>query len=169
MSDVDNVIAKLATMEKADLIKVRAMADFLLDNEPSPEGPSATPADPFEQLLYESLSAEMANFGFKAVPYSQFKTGGAYKEWKENWPMAKEFITESFGPKADQKRVQIALCRVAFKQSIMWIRERGVPVSTRTASRAVNKFPQLFDLAFPGYVANGLGYLIPEALLKSKK
>lgn len=166
MSNVESIVSQLAMLSKDDLKKVKSMSDFLLGGDEA--GTPSNPEDPFEEVLFQSINAEMQNLGFRPVSYSAFKEMNAYKAWKRDWPSAKEFLQTSFGKEGEKKSVQIAICRIIIKESVTWMRKVGIPVTTANACKAVGKFPQLFDRAFPGYLASGIAYLVPAALLKAK-
>jgi hypothetical protein len=154
--NVASIIATLPTLTKADLAAVRGAADALL-------GPQAAPIDTPATPLFEAVTRALGlRLGFAA--FSQTAT---YKPYKRGANAIAGFLGTAF-PDAENKVTRNALHGLMLECLIDDLKARRVPISLGTLCNNLERCPQVFRDAFPGYIESGHGNIILRQITRGK-
>ena len=149
--DASKIIASLPTLSRADLSAVRGAADSLL-------GPQATPLEQPATPLYAAITRALS----LKLGWGAFTHTSSYKQYKRGSEAITSFMAESF-PALDQ-RLQTALHGLMIDCLVDDLRQRRIPLSMGTVCSNLERTPQVFRDAFPGYLESGHGQFIIERL-----
>jgi hypothetical protein len=155
--NVASIIATLPTLTKADLAAVRGAADALL-------GPQAAPTDTPATPLFEAVTRALGlRLGFAA--FSQTAT---YKPYKRGEQAIADFLGTAF--QAPRDRVTLnAMMQLLIECLTDDLKARRVPLSLGTLCNNLERAPQVFRDAFPGYIESGHGSIILRQITGKNK
>ena len=150
------IIATLPTLTKADLAAVRGAADALL-------GPQAAPIDTPATPLFEAVTRALGlRLGFAA--FSQTAT---YKPYKRGEVAIADFLGTAFQAPWDRVTLN-AMMQLLIECLTDDLRARRVPLSLGTLCNNLERVPQVFRDAFPGYIESGHGNIILRQITRGK-
>ena len=153
----DQILAALPGLSQPDLLAIRAAISALLgpdQGKPAPQGVGP---------LYEAL---LAYLGLPGPQWGRFATSRAGQAFKQATPNVLAFMG-AFGP---LKRVErLAIYKVVFGLLAADLKRRGIPVSLSTLSYSMERVPDVFKSAYPGYLEGGLGLLIVKSITRKKR
>ena len=154
--NVASIIATLPTLSKADLAAVRGAADALL-------GPTAAPNDTPATPLFEAVTRALGlRLGFAA--FSQTAT---YKPYKRGADAIAGFLGSTF-PLAENRTTRNALHSLILECLIDDLKARRVPLSLGALCNNLERAPQVFRDAFPGYIEGGVVNVIMAKITRGK-
>lgn len=160
----DSIASQLATMDYTELLKLRTLTDFWLQDKPTVQFSSET-----EQILFEAIKAELSTAGVNnAIMFSTISTGKYLKAWKQSAASVNSFLDNSFS-QAKSRSQRLGLCRIFIQALIGELKYKKIPVSAGTIVRNLHHVHQVFDRAFPSYLESGLAYLVVKSMIRSKK
>jgi hypothetical protein len=146
------ILSVLPKLPASDLAVIKAAIEHLLAK--------SVPAAP-QSPLFDALAALL---GGKNLSYATFVKSGAYTYWEKNAPIAEAFISQHFPEAAGSKVLALAITCHLLNLLLDDLRSRKIPVSFGTASTHLGRMPEIFEVAYPGYVKSGLTYLIVKFL-----
>ena len=147
-----DIIAALPKLSQSDLAAVRAAADHLLTGKVDDLDHTIPLFDAMTRLLGVRRS------------YRDFHRSVAYKTWRRTAPTALAFIDEAF-PEATRV-AKVAIMNMLLEALIEEFKERNWLISLVTVTRNLDRFEQVFENEFPGYLKSGLAHLVLESMLK---
>lgn len=153
--NVAGIIATLPALTKADLAAVRGAADALL-------GPQAAPNDTPATPLFEAVTRALGlRLGFAA--FSQTAT---YKPYKRGEQTIADFLATAF-PTFDRVSLT-AMTQLLVECLVDDLKARHVLLSLGTLCNNLERSPQVFRDAFPGYIEGGLAHVILNKITRGK-
>jgi hypothetical protein len=156
MITASKIIATLPTLTKADLAAVRGAADALL-------GPQAAPIDTPATPLFEAVTRALGlRLGFAA--FSQTAT---YKPYKRGANAIADFLGKAFSVEFSMLEYH-AINQLLIECLTDDLKARGVPLSLGTLCNNLERVPQVFRDAFPGYIESGHGNIILRQITRGK-
>jgi hypothetical protein len=157
MTTASKIIATLPTLTKADLAAVRGAADALLGPQAAPTGTPATP-------LFEAVTRALGlRLGFAA--FSQTAT---YKPYKRGEQAIADFLGTAFQAPWDRVTLN-AMMQLLTECLTDDLKARKVPLSLGTLCNNLERAPQVFHDAFPGYIESGHGNIILRQITGKNK
>lgn len=142
------IIAKLPSLSRADLLAVKGAADALLGPQAAPIEGAATP---LQAAVTRALGLKLG--------FAQFQRMTAYKQFKRGEQAINDFVAENFGS-LDQ-RTEKALLGFMVDGLIEDMRFRHIPVSLATLCANLGRAAQVLRDGFPGYFESGhAGFII---------
>lgn len=160
---VDAIASHLTTLKQSELQKIRQLTDLLMGG-----GVSTTqPDDPFERIILEAIKSELSREGVRsAISYSSIMESKYAKAWRKGVGVTSEFVEKTFKDHIKTDNHRLGLCRVLARITIDELKKREIPISIGTIASNLQRVPQSFDNAFPGYIKSGLAYLVAESMLR---
>jgi hypothetical protein len=155
----DDILAALPTLSRADLESVHAMAAHLL----GAQGSVSNGGTPDAPLLFEALSGQLN--GIMGWPYVAATKQG--KLLQQRAPEVTKFLTKHFRGWDKNKITQLAIMQLMISLLREDLKERGVQASFGILVANLNRLPEVFSNAFPGYLESGMGPLLLKNLLSA--
>jgi hypothetical protein len=156
MTNTSKILACLPTLSKPDLAQIRAAADSLL-------GPGAAPNDSPATPLFDAITRAL---GLR-LGWAEFQAGTTYKPYKRGERAIAEFLGSTFPSAAD--RVQFnAMLTFMIECLVDDLKERKVPLSLGALCVNLERCPEVFKAAFPGYIEGGAAHLILQRMKRGK-
>ena len=153
--EFDKILSMLSKIDQEELKKIRASADFLINNSQV-----ETLVEIGLEEFYLSVGIVFKDRGLNCPPFFAFKRLDIYKELSKNFPIVRQFIKKNF-PKS--KRVQRQqLYRLFIEAVLDSINKDGLVLKLGTFCVRVKNIPALMHHEFPGYIQSGLQGLILE-------
>jgi hypothetical protein len=148
------ILAALPTLSKADLAQIRGAADSLL----GPQGaPNEAPATPLLDVLQRALGLRLRH---------GFTTAATYKHYKRGETAVVEFVAKAFPTACDNRVTYNGVLSLMMDCLLDDLKERGVPISLGTVCSNLERMPEVFKAAFPGYIEGGLSDVILQRVTK---
>jgi hypothetical protein len=152
--EATQIIAKLPSLSRADLLAVHGAATALLGPQAAPNEQAATP-------LFKAITRALGlRRGFGA-----FQGTAAHKQFRRGEEAINAFLAEAF-PSLDQ-RLHTALLALMIDCLVDNLKARHVPVSLSTVCAGLEQAPQALRDAFPGYLESAEGAAFIVSRLKS--
>lgn len=155
----EHILGALPSLERVELEAVHAMAGHLL-GATAANGPGA---NPIGRIVFEALAAALG----LTMPYSSYSPT-ATRQFEKRLPQLLAFFSDEFKSWDSNKVLQTAFLRMMFELLVDDLKERNV---TPTVGILVTNMPRLrevFDNAFPNYLACGMGPMIIKNLAKGE-
>jgi len=149
----NQIIAALPALTAHDLRAIRAAADALL-------GPVATPAP----ILFDAM---VRLLGLR-LPYSRFQANSRFKAWQHGEALVTNFVHDTWPEIENSKVAQTAMQSFLLDILISDLKKRNLPVSPGVIAVNLERIPQCFEAAFPGYRDGGWAKLILNSMLRRK-
>jgi hypothetical protein len=154
--NTSKILATLPTLSKPDLSAIRAAADSLL-------GPQAVPIEGASTPLFDVITRALGlRIGFEVI-----RQGQAYKPYRRGEAAVTAFIDEML-PDFNTKVARNGLLTFMVECLMDDLKERKVPISIGTLCTNLERCPQVFRAAFPGYLESGHAHLIVKKMLKRR-
>lgn len=162
--DADTIIVGLASLSKEELAKVKVAVEALTGMTIPKEEMTDD-----EELLFQAMSQFLVERGFRAVVfYDTLRRSKSFQAWKRNVPQVSKWFNKVFAD-YPKKVERFALAKMGFKLLADYLQSRQTPVSLATLAVNVDKLPECFANAFPGYIQSGLVGVIVAAMKKESK
>ena len=150
------IIARLPSLAKRDLLAVRGAADALLGPQAEASGGVAPP-------LFGAVTRALGlRIGFGA-----FQATRTYRQFKRGSETVDAFMAAEM-PEIKDAVTKQALVGLIVSCLLDDLRGRHVPLSMGTVSSNLERAPQVFRDAFPGYLEGGAAQIIIDRLKKIK-
>jgi hypothetical protein len=146
------IIAALPALSKRDLLAVRGAADALL-------GPQAAANNGATPPLFDAVTRAL---GLR-IGFGTFQATATYKQFKRGEAAVSAFMTAEL-PEIKDAVTKQALCALIVSCLLDDLKGRHVPLSMGSVSSNLERAPQVFRDAFPGYLEGGAGRLIIDRL-----
>lgn len=157
----DDILAALPTLSKADLEAIYAMTAHLLQG--GSQGAVSNGATPDAPLLFEALSGQLN--ALAGWPYVASTKQG--KLLQQRAPEVTKFLSKHFKGWDKNKITQLAIMQLMLNLLRDDLKERGVQPSFGIMVTNLNRLPEVFSNAFPGYLESGMGPLLLKNLLSA--
>jgi len=155
---LNKLLASLPSLSKADLATVCAAADSLLGLI---GGLPATSNNPAATPLFDAVTHALGlRLGFAA-----FQATATYKTFRRGEVAVNDFVDAAF-PEACDKVSRNAILIFLVECLMDDLKARHVPLSIGALCNNLERAPQVFRDAFPGYVENGLAHLIFKSMTR---
>lgn len=149
------IISALPKLPPQDIEKIKSAALFVSN------GHSVLKDD--THWLFDCLMAELTSFGVqRSISFEQFKKGRSYSSWKNGCQEVERFFKKAF-PELKQNR-RIMLCRFLIETLIKNLCDQNVPITINTVAKNFGRLPEMWENAFPDYLASGLQGMIINKL-----
>lgn len=160
MLSLNKILAALPGLNQADIAAVRAAADSLL----TPSGTSQAAVNEGAAVpLFDAVTRALGlRMGFAA-----FQGTATYKTYRRGSQAIDNFLAENLA-EACTRVSRNAMLSLLVECLIDDLKGRHVPISLGTVCSNLERAPQVFRAAFPGYIENGLGHLIFKSMTRSK-
>ena len=145
---VAQVVSALPSFGLKDLKTIKSVLDSLVVGEPE---------DPQDYII-NALRVELGNVGVAGWSASDH----VKRMWAKAHIVIETFLNKNFVGVSQSKRY--ALCRMLFATLIINLRDMNVPVTFNTVVQQSHRLPEMFENAFPGYLASGLSYMVIAAI-----
>lgn len=145
MVTLPQIIDALGTFKASELRVIASEIDKLLAK------PTFFDTELFQAVL-DSLGVSGSPRMFQSTPN--------YKTWAKNQGVMDSLIKTIVGKAAPKKVVLYQLKVFLIELLINEIKDRGLQVNMRTVSTHLGYMEDVFDKAFPGYLANGMAGLV---------
>ena len=150
------VLAALPGLSKPDLAAIRAAADSLLGSQVSAGEQAATP-------LFDALQRAL---GLR-LGWAEFQRTATYKPYKRGAHAIAGFLGSTF-PMAENRSIRNALHSFMLECLMDDLKGRKVPISLGSMCSNLERTPEVFKAAFPGYIEGGLAHLIIQRMTKER-
>jgi hypothetical protein len=155
--NLSKILATLPGLSKPDLSAVRAAADGLL----GPQGGSPVSAN--EGAATPLFDAMTRALGLR-LGFGPFQATATYKAYKRGASAVALFLTEAALGASKDRITENAFLSLLIDCLIDDLKERNVPLSMGTLCNNLERAPQVFRAAFPGYIENGHSGVILKAM-----
>ena len=144
----DKIIAALPTLSKPELAQIRAAAEALL-------GPTAAPNDNPATPLFDVIQHTLGlRTGLGNLPAATYKT------YRRGETAVVEFVAKAFPQACDNRVTYNGMLSLMLDCLIDDLKERKVPISIGTVCTNLERAPEVFKAAFPGYIEGGAAAII---------
>jgi hypothetical protein len=147
------IIAALPTLSKPDLAQIRAAADSLL-------GPQAAPNQAAPTPLLDAITRALGLRG----GFVHTLPGATYSQYKRGEVAVTDFVAKAFPQACDSRVTYAAMMGLIVDCLLEDLRGRSVPLSIGTVCSNLERAPQVFRAAFPGYIEGGASAIILQKL-----
>jgi len=160
MTKLSTILAALPALSQNDLAAVKAAADSLI----TPSGRATAAANEGAAIpLFDAITHALGlRMGFAA-----FQATGTYKSYRRGARAIDDFLAENLAEACDRVS-RNAMLSLLVECLIDDLKGRHVPISMGSVSNNLERAPQVFRAAFPGYIENGLGHLIFSQMTRKK-
>ena len=149
------VIALLPGFSKPDLAAIRAAADSLLGSQVSANEGAGTP-------LFDALCRAL---GLR-LAFGPFMATATYKAYRRGEQAIEDFLNVLHWPR---DRVMYNSILSFMLECLMDdLKERKVPISLGSVCSNLERCPEVFKAAFPGYIEGGASHLILNRMTKGR-
>lgn len=151
MISKSDILGALPKLSRGDLEAVHAMASHLLGATAAPATAGGTLGGAVFDALVAALGASMA--------YSRYSPT-ASRQFEKKLPDLTKFLDQHFEGWNQNKVSQLAFLKMLFSLLADDLKERGVAPTIGIMVTNIPRLSEVFNNAFPGYLANGLGSMI---------
>ena len=144
----DQIIGVLPTLTKDDLFAIKAVADSLLGGE-KVKTKSDDPAGWLHDAMLRALGITKS-----------FHNEKISKLFDKNSVVFLEFVNKHFEGSLKKQASGVAVMQALVKLIISDLKLRGVLVTYGSLATNLQRINDIFDAAFPGYLAAGLAGMI---------
>ncbi len=152
--NLNEALRLLPHLTQKDLATVRSAIDHLMARK--------TEDDPTTALF----TAVVAVLGIQAS-FHYFKQTRGYVAWRRTAPAYLAFVDQNW-PDAS-KVAKGAITAIMMDFLVDDLKGQQIPVTLATMAAGLERIPQLFDAAWPGYRRAGAAHLILNAISKGKE
>jgi hypothetical protein len=147
----DQIIGALPHLSQPDLLAIKTAAGALLQ-----QGATGTQNDPenAQGWLFAAL-AGVLNMGHR-LPDS-------VKPFNKNAPLFLGFVAAHFASAMHKKIDALAVMTGLLQLLASDLKGRQIPVTYKTMAEHLPRIAEVFELAFPGYLASGLAHVFINA------
>lgn len=153
----DEILTALPLMSHSDLMAIHAMAGHLLQPHPLGGNDGASTLAP---ILFDALQATAGG----TVPYASVALTKTGKLLIKNAPNVEQFFNKHFKGWDKNKIVKLAFIQLMTMLLSDDLKERGVTPTLGIMVANLNRLPEVFRNAFPGYLETGVGPLLLKKL-----
>lgn len=149
MPNLVEVIKTLPTLSIEELQQLQTRANFLLEHNQIEQSPSCD----FELDFFKAFQHALDDaYGIRTPGIAQLKRLGLYKKYKEAINELVPFFQSIEGTKVERHASYLFFTKLVIEH----LTDNKVLVSVKTVIQNLNKIPELFDKAFPGYIKAGI-------------
>lgn len=148
----DDILAALPKLTRPDLEAVQAVCTSLLGGR---TGHVAAGATTLAAGIFEALTGALN----VSMSYSNLPTA-TERQFRQKLPTFTSFLDKSFEGWNKNKVSQLAFLKMLFELLIADLRKRGAQPTIGIMVVNLNRMPEVFNDAFPGYIDAGLAKLV---------
>lgn len=157
----DEILASLPVLNRSDLEAVAAIATSLLNGRTANV---ATKASPLAAPLFDALCGAVS----ATAALSNLSGTSTGKTFEKHLPGVTKFLDHHFKGWSDNKLVQLAFLGMLAELLRDDLKERGVTPTLGILVSNLGRLPEVFDNAYPNYLACGMGNVILKHFEKMK-
>jgi len=143
-----HILASLPTLSKPELAQIRAAAEALLGPTAAPND---APATPLLDVIQRTLGLRLGLGNLPAATYKAYRRGET---------AVVEFVAKAFPQACDNRVTYNGMLSLMLDCLIDDLKERKVPISIGSVCTNLERAPEVFKAAFPGYIEGGASAII---------
>jgi hypothetical protein len=151
MPDITQLIQALPNLTQAELKTVKAAIDHLLKPDTSSS----------QELFDVTINV----LGIKTIGYRQFAKTKAHQSWVNNLPILDDLVKQIVGTTVPDTQM-IHLKRFLISLLIADLKAKQLEVTMPKIAWHLGNIQEVFENAFPSYLASGIANLVLKGLTK---